>query len=210
VRFAAIDFETASGAAASACSLGVAIVESGAITERREWLIRPPSLRFSPINIQVHGITPERVAHEPEFDALWPQIERMIGGRPLVAHNAAFDMGVLRATWAHYHLEAERAPFLCSVALARRCWPQMRGHSLGVLAQEFGIVFQHHNSLEDADTAARIVLQAAEEYSAETLEELLTRTELRLGEVSPGGYKSCRRIPRRPKPPKITYVPEPL
>jgi DNA polymerase-3 subunit epsilon len=86
----------------------------------------------------------------------------------------------------------------------------MRGHSLGVLAQEFGIVFQHHNALEDADTAARIVLQAAEEYSAETLDELLTRTELRLGEVSPGGYKSCRRIPRRPKAPKITYVPEPL
>ncbi len=65
MRFAAIDFETASGAPASACSLGVAIVEGDAIVEQREWLIRPPSLHFSPINIQVHGITPERVAPSP-------------------------------------------------------------------------------------------------------------------------------------------------
>ena len=92
MRFAAIDFETASGTRASACSLGIAVVEGGEIVARREWLIRPPSLYFSPFNIAVHGITPEMVEDAPQFDALWPEMERAIGGRTLVAHNAAFDM----------------------------------------------------------------------------------------------------------------------
>jgi DNA polymerase-3 subunit epsilon len=195
MRFAAIDFETASGARVSACSLGIAVVEDGAIVRRREWLIRPPSLYFSPFNIQVHGITAEMVAGSPEFDALWPEIEREIGDRTLVAHNAAFDMPVLRATLAHYDVWCQRMPFLCSCALSRKCWPELPRHGLDALAREFGITFRHHNAEEDAVASALVVLRAAEEYSAETVEELLERTRIRFGEVSTGKYVSCRRIP---------------
>jgi DNA polymerase III subunit epsilon len=186
MRFAAIDFETASGARDSACSLGIAVVEDGEIVRRKEWLIRPPSLNFSPFNIQVHGITAEMVRGEPGFDVLWPEIEREIGDRTLVAHNAGFDMPVLRATLARYDVWYAKMPFLCSCSLSRRCWPEFRSHSLDALAREFGIIFRHHNAEEDAVTAARVALRAAEEYSAANVEELLERTRLRMGEVSPG------------------------
>lgn len=195
MRFAAIDFETASGARVSACSLGIAVVEDGAIVRRREWLIRPPSPYFSPYNIAVHGITPEMVAASPEFDALWPEIEREIGDLTLVAHNAGFDMPVLRATLAHYDLWSQSMRFLCSCALSRKCWPELPRHGLGALAQEFGITFRHHNAEEDAVASALVVLRAAEEYSAESVDELLERTMIRFGEVSTGKYISCRRIP---------------
>ncbi len=208
MRFAAIDFETASGARVSACSLGIAVVENAVIVARREWLIRPPSLYFSPFNIAVHGITPEMVADAPEFDRLWPEMERAIGGRTLVAHNAAFDMGVLRATLAHYDVCCEKMQFVCSVALARRCWPELPRHSLDALAREFGIGFRHHNAEEDAMAAAMVVLRAAEEYSAESVEELIERTQIRLGEVSPGAYRSCRRMANKRKRAKLTYEPE--
>jgi len=210
MRFAAIDFETASGAPVSACSLGIAIVEGEEIVTRHEWLIRPPSLYFSPFNIQVHGITPEMVVDAPQFDDLWPEMERVIDGRILVAHNAPFDMGVLRATLAHYDVWCEKMQFVCSVALARKCWPELPRHSLDALAREFGIEFRHHNAEEDAMAAAKVVLRAAEEYSAESVEELMERTRLRLGEVSPGAYRSCRRIPtpKKRKSTKLEYVPE--
>lgn len=209
MRFAAMDFETACGAPTSACSLGIAVVEDGEIVCRREWLIRPPSLYFSPYNIQVHGITPEMVAGSPGFGELWPEIEREIGDRTLVAHNAAFDMGVLRATLAHYDVWCQRMPFLCSCALSRKCWPELQHHSLGALAREFGISFRHHNAEEDAMAAALVVLRAAEEYSAETVEELLERTRIRFGEVSTGKYVSCRRIPiaKKRARTKLVYVP---
>ena len=92
-------------------------------------------------------------------------MERAIGERTLVAHNAAFDMGVLRATLAHYDVWCEKMQFVCSVALARRCWPELPRHSLDALAREFGIGFRHHNAEEDAMAAAKVVLRAAEEYS---------------------------------------------
>jgi DNA polymerase-3 subunit epsilon len=208
MRFAAIDFETASGAQASACSLGIAVVEGGEIVARKEWLIRPPSLYFSPYNIRVHGITPEMVESAPEFDALWPEIESEIGERVLVAHNAPFDMGVLRATMLRYGVWSVKMRFLCSCALSRRCWPELERHSLDALAREFGISFRHHNAKEDAVAAALVVLRAAEEYSAETLEELLERTGIRFGEVAPGTYISCRRLPKKKKRAKLLYVPE--
>jgi DNA polymerase-3 subunit epsilon len=207
MRFAAIDFETASGAKASACSLGIAVVEGGEIVSHREWLIRPPSMYFSPGNIEVHGITPEMVADAPEFDRLWPEMERAIGGRTLVAHNAAFDMGVLQATLTHYDVWSEKMQFVCSVALARKCWPELRRHSLDALAREFGIEFRHHNAEEDAVVAAKVVLRAAEEYSAESVEVLMERTQIRLGEVSTGAYFSCRRIPQKRKRTKLVYEP---
>ena len=61
---------------------------------------------------------------------------------------------------------------------------------------------------EDAVAAAKVVLRAAEEYSAESVEELLERTQIRLGEVSPGGYVSCRRLPKKRKCAKLVYEPE--
>ncbi len=206
MRFAAIDFETANGGRASACSLGIAVVEAGAIVERREWLIRPPTMYFSPRNIEVHGITPEMVEDAAEFDGLWPEVERMIGDRTLVAHNAAFDMGVLRATWAHYDLWSVRMPFVCSVALARRCWPEMASHSLGAMAREFGISFRHHNAEEDAVVAARVVLRAAEECGANEVDELMEQARLRMGEVSTGTYVSCRRIAKKRARTKLAYA----
>jgi DNA polymerase-3 subunit epsilon len=205
VQFAAIDFETASGIQASACSIGIAVVDGGEIVARKEWLIRPPSMYFSPSNIEVHGITPVMVEDAPEFDALWPELEREIGGRTLVAHNASFDMGVLRATLAHYDVWCEKMQFVCSVALARKCWPELRGHSLGALAREFGIVFRHHNAEEDAVVAAQIVLRAAHECGADSMEQLMEHNRLRMGEVSPGTYVSCRSVPKKRRSVKLVY-----
>jgi DNA polymerase-3 subunit epsilon len=211
MRFAAIDFETASPSPASACSLGIAIVEGEEIVERREWLIRPPSLYFSPHYVHVHGITAEMVAGEPSFDRLWPEMERAIGGRTLVAHNAPFDMGVLRATLNYYDVWSEKMQFACSVALARKCWPELQRHSLDALAREFGIEFRHHKAEDDAAAAALVVLRAAEEYSAESIEQLLERLHIRFGEVSPGSYRACKRIPqpKKRRAPKLIYEPLP-
>jgi DNA polymerase III subunit epsilon len=207
MRFAAIDFETANASRVSACAMGIAIVDDGEIVLRKEWLIRPPSLYFSPGGTEIHGITAEMVEHSPCFDALWPEIERVIGDRPLVAHNSGFDMPVLQATLAHYDVWSVAMPFLCSCSLARRCWPDLDSHSLAALADRFGIIFRHHHAGEDAMVAARVVLHAAQEHGADSLEELAMRTCLRMGQVASGKYISCCQIPRKKRARKLTYEP---
>ncbi len=124
-------------------------------------------------------------------------------------------LGVLRATLAHYDVWCQRMQFLCSCALSRKCWPELPRHTLNALAREFGISFRQgsgqHNAEEDAVAAALVVLRAAEEYSAESVEELLQRTSIRFGEVSTGKYLSCRRIPiprtKKRGGTKLLYVP---
>lgn len=61
MRYVAINFETANSHRASACALGIAVVEGTAITESRFWLIRPRELIFNPYNVFIHGITAQGV-----------------------------------------------------------------------------------------------------------------------------------------------------
>ena len=62
--FTAIDFETANGSRASACSVGLVKVRDGRVVDKTGWLIRPPAGHdeFAPWNITIHGITADMVA----------------------------------------------------------------------------------------------------------------------------------------------------
>ena len=57
--WAAIDFEIANADRASACGLGLVLVQESQIVKRRSWLIRPAKGCFDLNNIALHGITDE-------------------------------------------------------------------------------------------------------------------------------------------------------
>src|ERR1700678_3568566 len=120
-RFVAIDFETATCDSDSACALGMVVVEDYRIARRKRWLVRPPSRHFE--FTYIHGLTWRAVANEPTFAELWPEIcDEMQGAQVLAAHNASFDRDVLLACCRRAGLRPPRAPFLCTVQLARRTW----------------------------------------------------------------------------------------
>src|SRR3990167_6043878 len=100
MRWAAFDFETATQARDSACAVGVVVFEDGDITARRHWLIRPPGNCYSHWNIRVHGIRPPDTEAAPPFDVVWQEVDDLVRDHVLVAHNAAFDMGVLAGSAA--------------------------------------------------------------------------------------------------------------
>lgn len=124
--FVAIDFETARWG--RACALGVAHFENGVAIDRRYTLIDPgiPPRRWDAGAIRVHGITPGDVAGMPTFADIWPELIHYAACYPLVAHNANFDMGVLRAELERAGLETPTIRFGCSMALARNAWPKSR------------------------------------------------------------------------------------
>jgi DNA polymerase-3 subunit epsilon len=159
--FVAIDFETASSNANSACQLGAVRVENSEIVDERCWMICPPRLYFSPRNIAVHGIRPKDVSASPKFDRLWPEVEDFVGQHVLVAHNARFDLGVLIATLATYNLKPGHLRFHCSRTMARAAWPGRSRYGLKPLAESLSIQFQHHDALEDARSCALIAIAAA-------------------------------------------------
>ena len=135
---------------------------------------------FDPGNIQIHGITPDQVAHKPKFDALWDRIRPHLEGRILVAHYAVFDTRVLRSLLKTYHLEKPQASYACTVEISRRVWPDLPNHKLDTVAGHLGYSFHHHQALDDARACAYIVLKAAEIVGASSMEELLKATHLKL------------------------------
>ena len=95
--FAAIDFETANNERSSVCSVGVVIVRNGEIVDSFYSLIQPEPNYYNYWCSQVHGLTRQDTEDAPIFPEVWKQIEPLIEGLPLVAHNKALDESCLKA-----------------------------------------------------------------------------------------------------------------
>ena len=182
INFIAIDFETAKYSRKSACSLGLVKYEGGKVTDTFYSLIRPPELYIRPDFTDIHGLTVDDVKDAPRFTDIWDSaVKPFIRGFPLAAHNAQFDMSVLRAVLEWYELPIPESRYFCTQSLTRHTWPCLELYSLPVLAQEFGIVYNAHNALEDAMTCGKLVQMAAEKFgSAKNLKELLKAAEIEM------------------------------
>ena len=60
---------------------------------------------FDYFNTRITGISEETVWDAPTFPELWPEIEPLMSGGLLVAHNAVFDMGVLKKCLQYYEID---------------------------------------------------------------------------------------------------------
>ena len=154
--FAAIDFETANNERSSVCSVGIVIVRNGEIVDTFYSLIQPDPNYYNYWCSQVHGLCYEDTNDAPVFPKVWAQIESMIEGLPLVAHNKPFDEGCLKAVFRVYQMDSPDYPFLCTYVESRKVWPG-GSHSLDVIAARFGYdLSNHHHALADAEACAWI------------------------------------------------------
>ena len=158
--FVAIDFETANEKRNSACAIGLTEVRDGLVQDPVYHLIRPAEMRFSHWNTRIHGITAADVMHAHTLTDLWPSIRHLFEGRLLIAHNAAFDLSVLRNSFQSASVEVPHLSYLCSLKLSRRAWPELGSYSLGALAHYHRLSLKHHHAGSDSKACAEIVLIA--------------------------------------------------
>jgi DNA polymerase-3 subunit epsilon len=184
MNFAAIDFETAKYSRESACSVGLVKFQDGKASDTFYSLIRPPSLYIRPDFTEIHGLTVEDVWDAPQFADIWEsRILPFIGALPLAAHNAPFDMGVLQAVLAWYELPIPPLSYFCTLALARRVWPELESYALTSLGETFNITYNAHNALDDARTCGDIACMAARKQGVGDLAELLTVVGVGMGRL---------------------------
>ena len=124
--------------------------------------------------IECHGLTHLDVADAPEFPVIAPELLACLGRADLViAHNAGFDIGHLRATVEHFGLECPDFEYVCTCALARRVWPDLPDHQLSTLATHIGHQFNHHHAQADGEAAGRVLLAMMAQVKAKTPREVL-------------------------------------
>ncbi len=197
VRFAAVDFETATGQRHSACALGLVLVEDGKIVTTRRWLIRPPGNEYAPFNIRVHGIRPADTATAPAFPAVWDEARALIADRPLVAHNAAFDLAVLRASLDIHGTRPPTVDAYCTLLMSRSLWPGLTSYSLPLLSRFLDVhLSRHHDPVADATACAEIALKACTAAGVDQLQRLAERLDLQAGFVRVGAWSPPHRPSR--------------
>ncbi len=60
--------------------------------------------------------------------------------------------------------------------LSRAVWPDLVNHKLNTMAAYIGVEFKHHYALDDAETCAKVVLEAAKAKGVNSLPDLLKAT----------------------------------
>ena len=183
--YIAIDFETANSYPNSACSVGLVRFVDGKETDSVHSLIRPAKMYFIPEwTEEIHHISYNDVRDKPQFPEVWDTVAAPflaeIPGLPLVAHNARFDMSVLRSCMEYYGMPVPELYYFDSLKVAQRTWPELECHRLTYLGEKFLIEYNAHEALDDARTCGKIVRLAAKAQKATSVPELLAKCGLEM------------------------------
>lgn len=158
--FAAIDFETANGCRSSVCSVGVVVVRGGEVVDTFYSLIQPEPNYYAWFCQRVHGLGPEDTDTAEVFPRVWERIAPRIEGLPLVAHNAMFDEGCLRAVMQVYQMEWPGYVFYDTLRASRRKLRGLSNYQLHTVSEACGYCLErHHHALADAEACAAIALK---------------------------------------------------
>lgn len=151
---------------------------------------------------RVHGLEMVDVVGAPTFADVAGDVAARLGGRVVVAHNAPFDLGFLRAEFDRVGHPLPRVPILCTMALADRTAPQA-GRSLASACTAHGVQLEYaHSAREDALATAELFRAQLALLQADGFTDLGVSTRhlpTQWPEIAPSGRALPRtRIAARP------------
>ena len=214
--FVAFDVETANRYRGSICAIGIAEVEDGRVVRRDSWLCTPPLPLngFEHMNIRIHGIRPEDVQGMPPWSERMAEVLDVVKERPIIAHNASFDISAIRHACDEDGFEWPTVTYGCTLQMARR---QLRliSYRLPAVCKELGIEFaDHHDAGSDASAAAEVAISLAKLTGATSLADLMDQCGLSFGYLSDSSWRSCASsgewADSKPRPPEANPDADPL
>ena len=150
--FIAFDVETATAQTNSLCQLGFVMVKNDEIICEESHLVQPPGNEYAVFNSCLHGIDALKTKDMPSFPMVWEQVSEHFTANLLIAHNASFDLAVLRSTLGHYNHEVPDFRYECTY--------RQSGLSLDALCDALEIeLINHHDALADARACALAYLK---------------------------------------------------
>ncbi|OBH08985.1 hypothetical protein A5695_25130 [Mycobacterium sp. E1747] len=208
--FVVVDLETTGGRTKSTdgnapdaiTEIGAVKVRGGVVLGEFATLV-DPERSIPPQIVQLTGITTAMVSDAPRIDAVLPMFLEFAGDAVLVAHNAGFDIGFLRAAAARCEIRWPRPRVLCTVRLARRVLSREEAPSvrLAALARLFAVATQPtHRALDDARATVDVLYALIERVGNQGVH---TYADLRayLPDVTPAQRRKrvlAEGLPRRP------------
>lgn len=181
VTFTAFDFETTGLYPASdrIVEFGAVKFRDGQVIEEFERLANP-GMPIGADAAAVSGISDTDVAEATPVDQVIPEFVSFLGDTVLMAHNAPFDLGFLRAAVQVLGQQDVSNTIIDTQLLAMKAFPRRKSYGLQNLASELGLPSNRaHRALDDAVMCMRLFERCVAELSF--------MGDLELGEVLTGG-----------------------
>ena len=165
ITFIVLDLETTGASPANGCAIteiGAIAVRGGEILEEFSTFVNP-QVALPEYIINLTGITDEMLVGAPLIDQAFPDFIEFINRHKdvhLVAHNAPFDIGFLKAAAAALSHEWPKYEVIDTVKLARRVIDrsEILNYKLGTLSQFFDTkALPNHRALDDVKTTVEVL-----------------------------------------------------
>ena len=197
MNFVAIDFETANEKRTSACSIGIVEVKNGEIINTEHIFFKPFPNYFT--NTWIHGITEDDVENELSFPEKWDRIKHYFEDRLIIAHNASFDVSVLKYILSESGIEYPKIKYVCTYRLSEQVILDLPNYKLSTLAKHFDFELKHHEALSDSIVCAQLGIKLLNIKNKSCLIELSEEAGFAIGKLktdfkySPFSKKKNRR-----------------
>ena len=229
-EFVAFDLETTglSSQDDRIIEIGAVVMKNGEEIDRFQTFVDPERSLERKI-VELTGITDEMLKGAPKIEEVLPKFLEFVSNRILVAHNADFDTGFIRAACSRQGL-----PYTFTSAdtliLSQNLMPQLGKFKLDVVANALSLPeFNHHRAADDAVICGMIMsrfFRMLEEMDIHTLQQInpameSLRSQSRIGDrharhiilfaknqvglrnlyhlISDSNLKYFKRVPRIPK-----------
>lgn len=179
VTFVVVDLETTGGSSKECgiTEIGAVKVRGGEVIGEFTTLVNP-GMPIPPFIAALTGITNADVASAPSALTAVAMFVEFAGDAAVVAHNAPFDLGFLRAACERHDLIWDHGPVVDTARLARSALQrdEVRNCKLGTLAAYFRTTTEpSHRALADARATAEVfhhLLERVGNFGVMTLEDL--------------------------------------
>lgn len=136
--------------------VGAQKIKNGVVVDQLEQLVSTDVILTDEIS-KLTGITRDMLAGQPTEDHVLPRFLQFIEGTILVAHNAEFDLSMVRAACSRLGLDLEW-PCFCTLKMARELLPNLENRKLDTLAKHYGLTFEaRHRAIGDIKVTAGVL-----------------------------------------------------
>ena len=144
--------------------IGAVLMQNGRELDRFQTFV-DPQMKLQRETIELTGITDQMLQGAPKLEDIFPKFMEFVGDRVLVAHNADFDTGFIRAAcdklgYPYTYTSAD------TLVLSQNLMPQLNRFKLDVVADALSLPeFNHHRAADDAVTCGLIMAKMFEKLA---------------------------------------------
>ncbi len=144
--------------------IGAVLMQNGRELDRFQTFV-DPQMKLQKETVDLTGITDQMLQGAPKLEEIFPKFLEFVGDRVLVAHNADFDTGFIRAA-----CDKLGHPYTFTSAdtlvLSQNLMPQLNRFKLDVVADALSLPeFNHHRAADDAVTCGLIMSKMFEKLA---------------------------------------------